>query len=499
MPKPKAQPEASLALARRSLSAFAAAIEPPDFDATAPHVLAVCRELEAVERGEIRRLVVNLPPRHSKSTLAAILFPIWCLGRSRRRSVIIAAYSDELARDHGRAARDLTLQPVYRAIFGPDACLSDDSQSAGRFSNRAGGSCFYLGAGGPVIGRGADVFVCDDLIRDAIEARSAVAKANVETWFKTSVLTRLAPGGRVVVASTRWAVDDLAGRLLAEDAKAWRLLKLRAVSEEGAPLWPCRYSAEELEATKRAVGSRVWNALYQQEPQSEESLIFKTDWLRFYDSAPTDLSSVVLSLDTAFKTSATADFSAGVVVGKTTGGDFYVLAAWRDRCEFGDLTRKVYELAAAWKPSRTLIEDRASGQSLIQELRRDARISVEPISPRGDKLARAVSVSPIAEAGRLYLPRPGTSAAADALLDELASFPDGAHDDLTDSLTQGLQWLRDAGASWRFLRVGRPAGHSRFDDRGGVPRDFFSKGPQQADEAEDLENEAGWPGGRSAY
>jgi predicted phage terminase large subunit-like protein len=439
------KPHEILALARLSLAAFGAAMRPA-FDASPGHVRILMSRLEAIERGEIKRLIISEPPRHGKSYTTTEIFPAWYLGRNPTRYVISSACTQELSDKFGRSVRNLMLDPRFGAIF-PTARLSQDSAAASRFSTRSGGEYFGIGRGGAVLGRGADVLLIDDPLRDAQEAGSANIREQLHQWFSEVAYTRLQPGAAVIVISTRWHEDDLAGWLLREHPdEGWRVLSLPAIAErdegwrkEGEALWPDRYPLSALRQIRSQIGGPAFASQYQQRPSAAEGAVFKRNWWQYWKGETPRLSRIIQSWDTAFKTGAENDYSACTTWGEAADG-YLLLHAWKERVEFPELKRKVESFGSKWNPNAVLVEDKASGQSLIQELQRGTKLPILPIKVDTDKLARAQAVTPLIEAGRVYLPE--SAPWLDDLLDELATFPNAAHDDLTDSVTQALNYLR---------------------------------------------------------
>lgn len=438
--------EELLGLGREDLALYTKALW-PQFDLP-PHLARLVDKLEALERGKLSRLIVAMPPRHGKSQLGSVFFPAWSLGRSPTRKVIFATYSQDLAEEIGRQVRNKLADPVHRLIF-PACELSADSQAAHRFSTTAGGDYYAVGRGGAITGRGCELLVLDDPLKGVEEAQSAAIRRSLHTWFRTDVYSRLHPGAGILLISTRWAEDDLAGMLLREHAAdGWEVLALPAIAEttndplgraEGDPLWPARYSLDLLQDIKAHASPSYWSALYQQRPTPIEGAIFKRDWWRTYREQPASFDRIVMSVDSAFSSKETADYSAMTTWGETKTG-FYLLGLWRGRVEFPELKRKLVVLAGERKPNVILIENRASGQSLIQELQRDTTLPIKPIDVSKDKVVRANAVTPTIEAGRVYLPE-GASWLTD-YLDELSSFPTARHDDLVDSTTMALDWMR---------------------------------------------------------
>ncbi len=429
----------------------------------APHHKLLAENLEAVERGEIKRLIVTMPPRHGKSMLTSEYFPAWYEGRNPERSIITATYIQELASDFGRKVRNLSDTPLHLAAF-PRSRLSRDSKAAHRFNTAAGGSYFALGLDGAATGRGAHLFLIDDPLKGRRDAESATIRERGKAWYRSVARTRLMPGGAIVMVLTRWHEDDLAGYVIKEHAhEGWRVLNLPAIAEqndllgraEGDALWPEDYPLTELEALKRTIGAYEWASLYQGRPAPIEGGVFKRHWFDDRYETPPDRSTVrriVQSWDTAQKEGDRNDPSVCTTWAETAT-KYYLLHVFRARMEWPALRAMAESLAAMWTPHVVLIEDKASGISLLQDLRANTRLPIVGVEPDGDKVIRAMAVSPLAESGRVVLPR-----VADWLPDyesEVFAFPNATHDDQVDASTQALRWMAGAavGGILNFYRT----------------------------------------------
>ena len=420
----------------------------------AAHHRAIADHLGRVARGECKRLMIFMPPRHGKSMLASEFFPAWYLGRNPSHQVIAATYAQGLADDFGRKVRNIVAGDAHRAIF-PGSGLADDSQAANRFHLGQRGAYFAVGAGGPITGRGADLLLIDDPIKGREDAESETMRQRLKDWYTSVARTRMMPGGAIVVIQTRWHEDDLAGWLLRDHAhEGWEVLNLPALAEpgdpidraEGAALWPAAYPLAELETIRKAVGPRDWASLYQQRPAAMEGAIFRREHWRYFDP-PVDepralcqalgVFRVIQAWDTAFKAGEANDYSVGVTLG-VSANRYHLLDVWRARVEFPELRQAVVAQHQKWGSHAVLVENAASGQSLIQELQRNTRIPLQAIRADRDKVSRAHAVTATHAAGLVWLPN-GAHWVAD-FVDEMASFPAAPHDDQVDAFVHALAY-----------------------------------------------------------
>jgi len=314
-----------------------AAYQWPGYQLAAHHLL-IARHLEMVERGEITRLMITMPPRHGKSMLASEFFPAWYLGRNPDHYVVATTYAQELADDFGRKVRNQIADPSYSAIF-PGVGLKSDSTSSRRFhvtqpldsfSTGQNGAYFAVGVGGPLTGRGAHLLLIDDPVKNREDAESELIRKKTKDWYTSTAYTRLMPGGRIVIIQTRWHEDDLTGWLL-EDHKdeGWTVLNLPAISDDGKALWPEQYDIQTLNQIKNMIGMRDWTALYQQRPAPEDGDYFKLDWLHEYTHhPPLEIMKVYMGSDYAV-TSDGGDYTVHVVIGIDPGGRMWLLDMWR--------------------------------------------------------------------------------------------------------------------------------------------------------------------------
>lgn len=410
-----------------------------------PHIQLLISALEAVERGELRRLMVTMSPRHGKSFTSSGLYAAWFLGRNPTKSIIASSYGQELASDFGRRVRNFCGERLHRQIFS-ECMIADDSDAAHRFHTTAGGAYFAVGAGGPITGRGADLLLIDDPIKSREDANSAAFRRSLQAWFESVAYPRLEPNGAIVLIQTRWHEDDLCGWLLKEHAsEGWTILSMPAIAEhdetfrkEGEALWPERFPLETLAQIREAIGGSAWTSLYQCRPAPEEGAVFRRQWFKPY-GGPIECTRTIFSLDCAFKTGQANDYSVITVISESKTS-YHVRLVSRGRWEFPELKRQAIALADIWRPSAVLVEDAASGQSLIQALKAETRLPILPVKPQGDKLSRAHAVSPLVESGRVWVSDSAPWLAN--FLDEVTSFPSAPHDDQVDAFTQALNWMR---------------------------------------------------------
>ncbi|KQU22392.1 hypothetical protein ASG61_23085 [Bacillus sp. Leaf75] len=457
-------------LARRSLEGFLL-YDGRGMWKTAKHLKMLISELEKVERnvkeGKGDRLLIFMPPRHGKSEVSTKKFPAWVLMRNPTWEMIISSYSADLAFDFSKIARD-TFKEHAQTLYNVN--VSRESGAVGRWGIEGyRGGLAAAGVGGPLTGRGAHIAIIDDPFKNWQEADSLKIRENVDSWYRSTLRTRLAPGGAVILIMTRWHDDDLAGRLIKDmesDGEKWRVLSLPAIAEDeddalgrkvGATLWPERFPEQEYHNTKKALGSRLWNAMYQQRPSPAGGNIFKRHWWKFYVPdeetrarlklpkevavLPKMLDKQVQSWDCTFKDSSASDFVVGQVWGKRQANS-YLLDQIRDRLNLPETMKAIRNMTAKWPNAKAkYVEDKANGPAVIQMLQ-DEISGLIPVNPEGGKEVRANAVSPEVESGNVYLPHPSYAPWVNELIDEATAFPNGKHDDMVDSLTQALVKLQ---------------------------------------------------------
>jgi len=425
------------------------------------HHKVMAKKFQEIAEGKIKRLIINMPPRHTKSEFASFLLPAWFLGKYPGKKIIQTSNTAELAVGFGRKVRNLVDSEPYSRIF-PNVNLRSDSKAAGRWATNAGGEYFAIGVGGTVTGKGADLLIIDDPHSEqeaALAATSPEIFDKVYEWYTSGPRQRLQPGGSIVVVMTRWSKKDLTGRIIQssvdkEGNDDWEVIDFPAILPSGNPLWPEFWSLQELEALRSELPAGKWNAQYQQSPTSEEGAIIKREWWKIWEpDRPPVCEFIIQSWDTAFTKSERSDYSAC-----TTWGVFYknenpndpnviLLDAFKKRMEFPELKEKAFNHYKEWEPDAFIVEAKASGAPLIFELRAMG-IPVSEFTPsRGnDKMVRINSVSDLFASGKVWAP---STRWADELIEEMAAFPNSDHDDLVDSTTQALIRFRKGG----FLRL----------------------------------------------
>jgi len=424
------------------------------------HHKVMADAFERVANGTLKRLIINMPPRHTKSEFASYLFPAWFLGRFPEKKIIQTAHTAELAVGFGRKVRNLVNTQTYQNIFPTK--LSSDSKAAGRWNTSKGGDYFAIGVGGAVTGKGADILIIDDphSEQEAMQGTSAVYDRVFE-WYNAGPRQRLQPGGAIIIVMTRWSKRDLTGQIIDTSNKRdgtsnWEVIEFPALLPSGNPLWSEFWSKDELEAIKAELPVSKWEAQYQQNPTSEEGAIIKRERWNIWDGdVPPACEYIIQSWDTAFEKHSRADYSActtwGIFKAVNERGDgvanIILLDAFKARLEFPELKAKAMEMYSTWEPDTCIIEKKAAGTPLLYELRRMG-VPIEEYTPsRGnDKIARVNAISDLFASGLVWCP---DTRWAEELIEECAAFPNGDHDDLVDSTSQALLRFRQGG----FIRL----------------------------------------------
>jgi len=444
--------------------------------------------LNRLEKGTLGtdNLLITMPPRHAKSTFGTVLFPSYFMARDPQRYVMSCSYNSQLATDFGRQVRTIVEEKTVHQAF-PDFDLSTESRAADVWRTEQNGAYFAVGVGGTTSGRPANLLIVDDPIKSREDAESMTQRNKTWNYYTSALATRLQPAAstsaKQIIILTRWHPDDLAGRLidsddwkegrwthvnfaaikttkgekiprcdLPEDDPRWlapgETRKLTAskrhiFKEKEEPLWPERFPIEDLKRRER-LNPREFASLYQQQPYVEGGNLIKTEWWQSYpaDLRPEQFSTIVIGVDTAFKKTETADYSAAVVAGLDTNGDIYIIDVMRGKFDFPELKQRLIRINNQWrgKGLRALyIEDKASGQSVIQELKRESGVSVIPYKVVHDKVSRTNAILPLIEGGRVFLP--DTATWLDAFIEEAVTFPNGNHDDQVDAAVIAIDVL----------------------------------------------------------
>ena len=448
---------ARLAAAQDNMLGFASAVY-PGFK-IGPHHRKLAKIFTDVIEGRKKRVIINIAPRMGKSEFSSYLFPAYFLGKYPQKKIIMGTHTAGLSEDFGRRIRNLLDTEEYRDIF-PATVVADDQKAAGKWSTGAGGQYYAAGVGGALAGRGADLFVIDDPHSEQdVKTNSRLAFDTAWSWFQTGPLQRLMPGGAIIVIMTRWSLLDLTGRLISyqaknPDAETWEIVELPAIlhqdTENEKSLWPEQWPLATLKSTKAALDPKYWNAQYMQQPTAENSAIVSRKMWRIWPGEdPPRCDYVIQSWDTAFEVKNNSDYSAC-----TTWGVFYneeehdapqliLLDAFKERMTFPDLKATALKHYKEWEPDAFIVEKKAAGAPLIQELRATG-IPVQEFSPsRGnDKLVRLNAVADLFSSGKVWAP---DTRWAREVIEEMAAFPVGEHDDFVDTTTLALLRFRQGG------------------------------------------------------
>jgi predicted phage terminase large subunit-like protein len=397
-----------------------------------------------------KRIIVNMPPRHGKSELISKYFPFWYLGNNPDDNLILTSYNDGKAAEWGMVVRDF-IEDYGKEYF--NLTLKKSSKAKKQFQFRGCDGGFQTaGVGGSITGKGADVLIIDDPIKDAKTALSKTERESIWEWYKGTAYTRLSPKGVIIIVMTRWHYDDLVGKILRNSTEDWEVIDFPAIAtnedilgrKPGDALWPKQYSINALRTIQAEIGERWFSSEYQQEPIANEHVIFNPEWWLTYDDR-TDFDMIYQVWDTAFKEGQQNDYSVSITFGINSKG-IHILNMWRGKLTYPKLKAKMIELHSEYKANRVFVEDSASGQALIPDIRQNhPDISIKGIES-GNKVVRANLVSSIVEKGMVYLPKDAHWKTA--FINELSQFPSAPNDDIVDAFTLNLKYFAKLSSSF---------------------------------------------------
>lgn len=412
------------------------------------HIKLIAQHLEKVERGELKRLIINMPPRHGKSMLTSEMFPAWFMGRNPHKNIMFSTYNQSFANDFGRKVRNKLQEDLFNAIF-PYTQVAGDSSANNRFHTSKGGAYFAIGRDASLTGRGAHLLIIDDPIKNQEEADSSLIRQNLKDWFSTAAYTRLEPNGAIIIIQTRWHTDDLTGWVLDQENKEdWTVLSLPAVDENNLALWPDRFSLEAFDDIRATIPTRHWSSLYMQKPIMDADAPFKGEWIQYYQTLdPTTLNNYII-VDPANSKTNSGDYTAIIVLGQGADGNIYLVDAYRDKLSLTEREDILFELHAKYDPKMTYYEK--YGMQLDCEFMRRAmefrnyRFPIQELGgnslTKEDRIKRIV---PLFEARKIWFPksirRKNWQGRTECVIDkfiheEYLQFPVAKHDDMLDAL-----------------------------------------------------------------
>ena len=440
------------------------------------HIEVISEKLRQLEAGEIKRLMVFLPPRSSKSVICSKLFPAWYIGRNPEHEILTVSHSDQLSSDFGRSVRDLVNEEDFQNVF-KGVSLRTDVRAAGKWKTNVGGTYYAAGVRSQIAGRGAHIAILDDVMSEE-DSYSEAGRRYVKEWYPAGLRTRIMPNGSILIINTRYHYDDLCGWLLKQQENVgdyavtpWDVVRIPAWLDENAaellnlpigssyfPEWkPEEVLKVDESEIKASNGARYWNALYMQDPTPDEGGLIKKKWIRWWEyDEPPPCDFIIQTYDTAFSTKTTADYSViqtwGIFSMYDQDEDGYenyqsnllLLGNIKGRFEYPELRRMAQLLYHEHKPDVCMIEKKASGQSLIQDMRRSG-VPVLEYLPDKDKVSRVYAASPMMESGRVWIPK--NKKWSEDLLEEMLRFPNAAHDDQVDAMTMAIHYMKE---SWHL-------------------------------------------------
>lgn len=420
----------------------------------APHHIFLCNQVQKAIDTPGSRLIVSLPPRHGKSTIISEFLPAFYFGyMNAKRSVMCASYGSSLAVGFGVKVRRHIQSPKYKALF-PEIAILGNSEAGGYFELNNNSEYRSQGRGGGFTGKGAHLFIIDDLLKDSTEAASSTIREGCKQWYDTTAYSRLMPGASIIIVSTRWHEDDLSGYLLRTEPEKWTHLNITALCDEegdimgreiGEALWPEWYDIDYLETIKKR-NAYQFSALYQGKPVAKEGNVAERSWLGSYEQIPPFFDFIAMAADTASTTNEASCYSSLLTIG-VKDQQAYLLNIHRRKMKFPELLDACWSLIGEWKPDYLLIENASSGTQLIQMLELKLKQTVLiPISKQGDKFVKFQGILPILREGRLLIN--STDVFIPDFVQELIGYPYAQFDDSVIALTHFLRWWYDFSAGF---------------------------------------------------
>lgn len=402
------------------------------------HHEVIAKHLDEIADGKSKRLIISLPPRHGKSFLISQHFPTFYLGRNPKHNIISTAYNQTLAEDFGVYVKNLLMSEEYKTIFPVNVDIS--SKSKRRFSLTEGGNYYAIGRGGPITGRGGNLIIIDDLIKNEHEARSETHRKAILEWYKNTLRTRLMPNGSIIIVQTRWHQQDLIGELLNNSKEEWEYIKIPAINEFNQPLWPEMYPLEVLETIRKEVGTITFEGLYQQEPTVTQGYMIDVDWIQRYrlDDLPKIVHDSIITFDLTFKGSKDTDYVVGQKWSKL-GADYYLVDMIRERADFTKTLFHMKHFINKHKDCTNIVIEDAANASAVYSTIKQHVSGVRLWKPQTSKEARLMAVAPLFEAKNIYIPK---DEKYDIFVSELLGFPLAAHDDTVDACSMALLNLK---------------------------------------------------------
>lgn len=410
------------------------------------HHRVLASALERVEKGTLKRLIVNMPPRHGKSELVSVNFPAWCMGIDKNRSIIAASYGADLATDFGRKVRNIMDDPEYKLLF--NTRLAEDAKAKGSWSTNGRGEYNAVGVGGAITGKGGAIAIIDDPVKNREEADSEIVSEKIWDWYKSTLRTRLTPDGAIVIVMTRWRDNDLVGRILEEQrlmgGEKWEVITLPAIAEndeenrkEGEALWADHYTLENLHNTKQDIGNYEFASQYQQNPVNRETQLFKQEMFRYIDleEVKSKITNCYITIDSALSKKSNSD-STGVTINWVDDENIWYLKAYSVKVNPTELIQLIFDLHSAYKPEAIGLEETMMTQAIdpfltVEMARRNIFPNVVPLKHGGvNKEVRIKGLLPRYERGHIY----HITGLCNDLERELLRFPASKHDDVMDSL-----------------------------------------------------------------